>query len=142
MQLIEKQQKEKEYLLIKAELEKEVHDLKSKPFGSTPAKSTLIYAVHKVHLALLRGNRMIYKLEPNGACAHNGMAVHAYEDEKEGRISNHIADNWLNYYNQNFGLPYIETVGVGKDAKTIKEEMVVFVRSEEALKVLRIAMTC
>ena len=140
MQLIEKQQKEKEYLLIKAELEKEVHDLKSKPFGSTPAKSTLIYAVRT--LGTTQRNRMIYKLEPNGACAHNGMAVHAYEDEKEGRISNHIADNWLNYYNQNFGLPYIETVGVGKDAKTIKEDMVAFVRSEEALKVLRIAMPC
>ena len=60
---------------------------------------------------------MMYKALGNGACAQNCTAVHAYEDEVEGdkvkeRINHHMADNWDNYYQYKFGLPYVETVGL------------------------------
>ena len=50
-----------------------------------------------------------------------------------------MADNWDNYYSYKIPLPYEETVGVGEHAKVIKkktrEEMLEFLRSDEALMV-------
>jgi hypothetical protein len=87
---------------------------------------------------------MFHKSKANGACLENSIAVHVYEDESEGekvkrRINHHVADNWDNYYQNKITLPYKETVGVGVDAheveKKTKEEMLDFLRSEEALMV-------
>ena len=97
-------------------------------------------SVHVNHLSKLRGYRMKHNSKANGACLENSASVHFYEIEEEGselkkRINNHIADNWDNFYQYKIGLPYIETVGVGENAKEIKksnkEEMIDFLRSEE-----------
>ena len=87
---------------------------------------------------------MRFKALANGACLTNCAAVHIYEEADEGpkvkkRVNNHIADNWDNYYQYKIALPYRETVGAGETAsiieKNTKEEMLVFLRSEEALVV-------
>ena len=142
------QKKKEEYELSNIELEKEVIQLKSKPSGFQSAKLPAIpnhlSGVQEKHLPSLRGYRMRYMAEPNGACAQNCVAVHIYEDEDEGpkvkkRINHHIADHWETYYKHKIALPYVETVGVGEHSKTIrissKEEMLAFLRSEEALMV-------
>ena len=128
--------------------EKEIIELKSRSIGSKSTKSSSIpshlFPVQEKHLPFLRGYRMRYKAEANGACAQSCTAVHIHEDEGESRevkkrINNHIADNWDEYYQYKIGLPYVETVGVGKDANTItkstREEMLSFLRSDESLLV-------
>ena len=68
-------------------------------------------SVNKKHLEKLKGFQMFYKTIPNGACLENSLAVHVYEDEREGekvkrRINHHVADNWDNYYQYKIPLPY------------------------------------
>ena len=85
----------------------------------------------------------MYKTLGNGRCLENAVAVHL-ENEDDGEkvkklVNNHIADNWVNYYQNKVTLPYSETVGVGEKAHTVekktKEEMLKFLRSEESLLV-------
>ena len=89
-------------------------------------------SVNKKHFEKLKGFHMFYKTIPNGSCLENSLAVHVYEDEREGekvkrRINHHVADNWDNYYQYKIPLPYKETVGVGAKAydvdKKTREEM-------------------
>ena len=103
-----------------------------------------ITKVHEKHISLLRGYKLRYKATPDGACLTNCFAVHAFEDESEGikvkrMINNHMADNWEEVYKDKIPLPYVETVGVGKNSKVItkntKEEMIQFLRSDESLMV-------
>ena len=100
--------------------------------------------VAKEHHSKLRGYKLRYKAEPNGACLDNCLAVHVYEDEDEGpkvkkRLNHHVAENWDNYYKHKIPLPYEETVGVGEYSKQIRvtnrEEMFEFLSSEDALMV-------
>ena len=95
--------------------------------------------IHENHLGLLRGYRMRYRSEPDGACLSNSLAIHAYEDPNEAvkvkkYLNNHIADN-MEYYKNKIKLPYIETIGVGHNKKeiTIKtyDELKQFFKSEE-----------
>ena len=95
------------------------------------------------HLPKLRGYKMIFKADSNGACLQNCFAVHAYEDQDEApklkkKLNNYVADNW-NYFKNKIALPYVETVGVGEDTKLVTintdEEMLEFLRSDEALMV-------
>ena len=76
----------------------------------------------------------------DGACANNCVAVAIHEDEDDGpkvkrNTLNHNADHYHNYYADNIGLTYKETVGVGEDSKTVTkkthEEMVNILQSYE-----------
>ena len=96
------------------------------------------------HLSKVRGYKLIFKAEGNGACLENSVAAHIHEDKDEGlkvkrRVNNHIADNWDNYYKYKISLPYVETVGVGEHAKVVtkntKEEIIEFLKSDESLTV-------
>ena len=103
-----------------------------------------LHPVKEKHLSNLRGYRMVYRSQPDGACLDSCAAVHVYEDADEAsklkkRVNHHVADNWDNYYKDKIPLPYTETVGVGKHAhtitKTTDEEMIDFLRSDDALMV-------
>ena len=54
-------------------------------------------------------------------------------------LNHHVADNMQGYYGHKISFPFIETVGVGKEAKTVEinndDEMISFLRSEDALYV-------
>ena len=99
--------------------------------------------VQRKHLTILRGYRMVFKADPNGACLQNCAAVHIYEDQDEGpklkkRLNNHVADNW-HYYRNKIVLPYVEQVGVGEYAETVvistENEMIDFLRSDDSIMV-------
>ena len=137
------EQKKKDQL-AKSKLEKEIVELKSKHVSKVSKIPDHLSSVKESHLPDLRGYRMKFDANPNGACLDMCVAVHVYEDEEEGpkvkrRINNHVADNWENYYKHRIALPYIETVGVGSEARVIrknsKEEMLDFLRSDESLMV-------
>ena len=55
------------------------------------------------------------------------------------KINNHTADNYDSYYKDFITLPYVEVVGVGKNAKIVtkntREELLEFLRSEDSLLV-------
>ena len=77
-------------------------------------------------LEKLRGYTMRYRTIPDSSCLENSFAVHAYENEDEGKkvkkmINNHVADNWP-YYKHKIGLPYKERVGVGKHSYIVDEK--------------------
>ena len=117
----EKEKKERSRIdeLEKIIEEKERSESKEKPELKIPSH---LSPVMQKHLPKLRGYRMKYNSEPNGACLDNCVAVHVYEDEEEAsklkkRINNHVADNWDNYYQNKIPLPYEETSGVGEYAK-------------------------
>ena len=83
-------------------------------------------SVQDRHLIKLQGFKMRYCSIPDGACLTNCLTAHisCTEDEQERRINNmrvnhHIADNYENYYKDKIILPYIERVGVGRNAKTV-----------------------
>ena len=108
------------------------------------SKFSHLSGVMKKHLPKLRGYKLRYKVEGNGACLDNCLAVHVYEDKEEGpkvkkRLNNHVADNWDNYYSNKIPLPYEQIVGVGENAYVTKiatrEEMLSFLRSDDALMV-------
>ena len=133
---------------IKDDLEKEIAQLKLKPNGNavkdTNRPPKHLSKVHAAHLSKLKGYSWRYIAEANGACATNSLAVAIHEDEDEGpklkrRTLDHIADHYATYYVNKIGLPYVETVGVGVDSKVVTketdEEMVAFLRSEEAMTV-------
>ena len=107
----------------------------------SPMRLNHLSSVRPEHLSKLRGYKLLFKAEPNGACLENSVV---HEDKKEGsnfkrRVNNHIADNWENYYKFKIPLPYEERVGVGKNSKDVrketKEEMINFLRSDESLTV-------
>ena len=102
--------------------------------------------MNKKHVPKLRGFKMLYKALADGRCLQNCLAVHGYEDENEGYdikklVNHHIADNWDNYYKYKVPLPYNEITGVGVKAKGVekktKQEMIDFLRSEDALTPLQ-----
>ena len=101
-------------------------------------------SVQDKHLTRLCGFKMRYCSPPDGACLTNCLTAHisCTEEEEERRTNNrrvnhHIADNFDNYYKNKIILPYIETIGVGPDSRTIKcdtqEEFISFLRSEDSL---------
>lgn len=103
-----------------------------------------LHPVKEEHLSKLRGYKMIFKSQPNGACLDNCAAVHIYEDVDEApklkkRVNYHVADNWDNYYKYKIPLPFTQTVGVGEHAKNVtiktREEMLQFLKSDDALMV-------
>ena len=117
-----------------------VENLKKKPF-KIPKH---LKGVQNKHLEKLRGYKMRFCAIPDGACLTNCLTAHisCTEVEEERKINNmrvnqHIADNFENYYQNKITLPYIETVGVGANSKTVnlktKEEFLAFLRSEESL---------
>ena len=98
------------------------------------------------HIPLLKGFKKVLGGISDGACATNSATAHIfhtldkYERQKmKRRINNQIADNWDNYYSSKVTLPYIETVGTGKERWEVKvetkEEMLAFLRSDRSLKV-------
>ena len=139
---LQKKNEENE-LKIKELKEKENEAKKNIPQRKETKIPNHLHSVRKEHLAKLRGYRMIFKSQPNGACLDNCAAVHIYEDVDEApklkkRLNNHIADHF-DHYEQWISLPFTETVGVGEYAKSVtitsKEEMIQFLRSEDALMV-------
>ena len=101
-------------------------------------------SVHEEHIKNLRGFKMRYCSIPDGACLINCLTAHisCTENETERkinnrRVNNHIADNFDKFYHNKISLPYIETVGVGFKAKTVRkntrEEFLEFLRSEDSL---------
>ena len=145
--LLDMEDQKKKDDIAKASLEEQIVKLQRAPSSFTTKASKIpqhLSKVHEEHLPNLRGYRMRFEADPNGACLDNCVSVHVYEDEDEGpkvkkRVNNHVADNWDNYYQDKIPLPYIETVGVGVHARVIrkdtKQEMLEFLRSEEALMV-------
>ena len=122
------------------ETEKHKMMLRNKKFANillqlTPVKDCL--------LPNLRGFKSIFKVAGDGRCLQNCLAVHGFGDPSLGirikhMVNNHIAEFW-DYYKNKVHLPFEEKVGVGKDSKTIvietDEQMLLFLRSDEALKV-------
>merc|ERR1712025_21677 len=101
-------------------------------------------SVHVNHLEQLRGFEMMYSAKPNGACLTNCLTAHIYctDDEEEckkmnKRVNEHIADNFDDYYQEKIILPYIETVGVGENARLAvcdtPQEYKTFLRSDDSL---------
>ena len=68
-----------------------------------------------------------------------GNAVYVYRWEwgskVKKRVNKHVADHWDTYYKNIIPLPFVETVGVGQQAKVVKkntrEEMLEFLYSDE-----------
>ena len=98
--------------------------------------------VNEQHIPYLNGYMWRFIAKGNGACATNCVAVALFGDEGEAssvkRMTlDHMAEFYEEYYFDKIGLPYTETVGTGKSAKTItittKEEMITYLKSEEAL---------
>ena len=82
--------------------------------------------VHEKHLDQLKGFTMRYCATPDGACLVHCMTAHisCSEDKSEReinrkRINSHIADYFEPYYSSKIGLPYTETVGVGRNCKKV-----------------------
>ena len=130
------------------EKENEIENLKKKEsLEALPETFQIpkhLSSVQKRHLKSLNGYKMIYKTKPNGAFAQNATAVHIHENEEEAlgmkrMINNHIADNFDSHYKNFIALPYVEVVGVGKNARIVtkntREELLEFLRSEESLYV-------
>ena len=137
--LLEEKKKDEEF---KKTLIRDIEVLRTQPQGIKASKC--LVGVKGDHLPRLKGYMLRYKALANGACLENCTAVHVYEDDNEGvkvkrRVNHHIADNWDNYYKDKIALPYRERVGVGEHEKEIvkntREEMLEFLRSEEALTV-------
>ena len=127
---------------MNVELLKDIEILKSRPKVLKVSKH--LEDVNPFHLPKLRGFTKRYKALGNGACLTNCVAFHLSGEEKKGGevkkiVNHHIADNWDNFYENKIGLPYIETVVVGANTKEVvkntKEEMLEFLRSDEALTV-------
>ena len=141
--IVEKVTKEKEFEKEEKEKFKEkLLKLEVKP-NSIKIPSHL-KSVHKNHIPHLKGYQMRYCATSDGACLTNCATVHvSYTEDKSERmktnrmINHHIADHWDNYYQDKIGLPYTETVGVGKHRRQVtcntKEEMIQHLRSEESL---------
>ena len=100
--------------------------------------------VKEEHIPSLRGYKLIYETIPDGSCLDSAFAVHVYEDPNEvvklkKMLIRHVIENWDNHYCEFFSFPFKETVGVGKHAKEVcianKEEMMVFLNSDDALMV-------
>ena len=98
--------------------------------------------VNEKHIKHLRGFKMLYKAEPNGACLTNCDAMFIYEDENKSvdmkrTINDHIVEHWENFYKYKISLPYIQTVGIGCNAKQIRCETVsdlnTFLKSDDSL---------
>ena len=144
-QIEEMNQQKKEDKTNYSKLQKDIENLKCN--NMIPRKQKIpkhLFSVQEKHLPFLRGYRMRFMSDPNGACLENSASVHLYEDPDEGaklkkRVNNHVADHWYQYYHEKIPLPYVETVGVGEHAKVVKkktaEEMIDFLRGEESLMV-------
>ena len=98
--------------------------------------------VQQKHIEHLEGYRMFYKAKPNGACLTNCVAVYIHEDETKGKdvkraVNNHICGNWEQFYKFKTPLPYVQTVGVGRNAKRVqcetKRELFDFLKSDDSL---------
>ena len=138
--LMEEKKKEEESRRM---LEEQINNLLKPKVLNIPKH---LKGVNKKHLPKLRGFKMLYKALADGRCLQNCLAVHGYEDENEGYdikklVNHHIADNWDNYYKYKVPLPYNEITGVGVKAKGVekktKQEMIDFLRSEDALTPLQ-----
>jgi hypothetical protein len=81
---------------------------------------------------------------PDGACLTNCLTAHISrtDDEEERkrnnrRVNEHIVDHFDDYYKNKIILPYIETVSVGSNSRTVvcktKEEFKAHLRNEESL---------
>ena len=144
-QVIQKEKEEKEKIKLELEKMNEKNKYESH-FGFTeklrkePFKiPNHLKSVQNKHLTKLRGFKMRYCAIPDGACLTNCMTTHVSctMDKEERKINNrrvnhHIADNFDTYYRNKIILPYIETVGVGKNSKQVKlktaEEFKAFLR--------------
>ena len=93
------------------------------------------------HLPLLNGFNFYRKVKADGACLTNCAAIHIFGNEEYGPmlkklLYKHIDDNWEIYYRFWISFPYVETIGVGKNAKKIElhteEEYLSFIRSDES----------
>ena len=114
--------------------------VKKKPF-KIPSH---LRSVANNHLTQLRGFKMRYCALPDGACLTNCLTAHISrtDDEEERkrnnrRVNEHIADHFDDYYQNKIILPYIETVGVGSNSRTVvcktKEEFITHLRNEDSL---------
>ena len=138
---IEKKNEEK----VRKQLEKELNDLKEKNTSTKEEKLPRHFSnVKQEHIPYLKGFKIRYMAEPDGACLTDCVAVHAHEDKREAKkvkrmINHHIAKNFETYYWEKVAIPFVETVGVGKRSKTVRkntqEEYIDFLMSEESLHV-------
>ena len=128
----------------KKQKEQEVRAFESKINKKSFKIPKHLKSVREGHLKNLRGFKMRYCSVPDGACLINCLTAHisCTENDTERkinnrRVNNHIADNFDKFYKDKIILPYIETVGVGSNAKTVRkntqEEFLEFLRSEDSL---------
>ena len=90
-----------------------------------------IKAVKREHLHLLKGFKLAHKGIPSGACLTFCAGVQFHDDETQGpnvkmEVNNQISEKFEEFYINEIGLPYTETVGVGEGRvditlKTVKE---------------------
>ena len=78
-----------------------------------------IKAVKREHLPLLKGFKLVHKGIPSGACLTFCAGVQFHDDENQGpnvkmEVNNQISDKFEEFYINELGLPYTETVGVGE----------------------------
>ena len=125
----------------KKELMKTINRLTMKPNETNnPTTKTLeekIEPVREEHIPILKGFKMIHKGISNGACLTFCAAVHVHDDERHGpivkmKINHQMADNFDDFYINEIGLPFSETIGVGN-----KRRDVTFVTSDEVKKFFR-----
>ena len=78
-----------------------------------------IKAVKQEHLPLLKGFKLAHKGIPSGACLTFCAGVQFHDDENQGpnvklEVNNQISEKFEEFYINEIGLPYTETVGVGE----------------------------
>ena len=83
-----------------------------------------IKPVREEHIRILKGFKQVHRGISDGACLTWCTAVHVHNNESEGpnvksKINNKIADNLDDNYINEIGLPFTETIGVGKERHEI-----------------------
>ena len=73
---------------------------------------------------MLKGFTQTHRGIPTGACLTYCTAVHAHDDEFHGpivkmKINYQMADKFDDFYINEIGVPFIETIGVGNKRRTI-----------------------
>ena len=112
----------------KSELKKTIKKLTSKSndeYNTTPTDSMdKIKPVNEDHIPFLKGFKWAHRGIPSGACLTFCTAVPAHDDENQGtivkmKVNHQMADIFDGFYVNEIGLPYTETIGVGRKRRTI-----------------------
>ena len=107
-------------------LEISLSSLKTKKSNESKPIPDHLSPVQKQHLNDLYGIRMKCDGNPGGDCLSSCVTIHISntKDQHERRrvnrrINHHIADNYDTFNVNKIPLPYLETVGVGRNAKQV-----------------------